>query len=326
MSLVRRQFLLAATALGGAGLPAFAADSSVWPDRPIHLVIPFPPGGNSDALGRLVADRLRDVLKAPAVVVENRPGGTTGLGTEQVARAEPDGYTLLLGAATAFTVLPNLRKLNYDPANGFEFAGGIADYISLVTVRADLPVKTLADLIALAKQQPGKLTLGSAGIASVGHINGEIIKRQAGIDILHVPFKGSQDAATALMGGQVDMIIDGLGLGLARAGRARVLAAFFPTRHPELPDVPTLAEAGLKFQFTGGGWGVMAPKGTPAPIMAKLAKALEGIVSEADTREKLQRVSVIAGWIPGPTYRNQLDSGRTYYADLLKSVGIRNEG
>lgn len=326
MTLSRRHLLQAAAGVAASQATRFAGAQPVWPDRPIRLVVPFPPGGNSDVLGRVLADRLRDVLKAPAVVVENKPGGTAGLGTELVARAEPDGYTLLLGAATAFTVLPNLRKLAYDPVQGFEFAGGVADYVAVLTVRNDLPVKSVAELVALARQQPGKLTLGSAGIASVGHLYGEIFKREAGIDILHVPFKGSQDAANALVGGQVDLIIDGLGLTLARSGRARVLASVSARRHPELPEVPTLAQSGVSFEPAAGGWGVMAPRGTPAPIMGRLAAALEQIVNEPATRERLQRASVIAGWIPASDYRAQLDASRQYYGRLLRTIGIRAEG
>jgi len=295
-----------------------------WPDRPVRFVVPFPPGGNSDALARVLAERLREVLKAN-IVVENRPGGTTQVGTEAVARAEPDGYTMLLAAATSFTVLPNLRKLPYDYANGFEFAGGVADYVAIVTARKDLGVRTLAELVALAKRQPGKLTWGSAGQASAGHIYGEILKQQAGFDMLHVPFKGSAELVAGLLGGQVDLIIDGVGLGLAKTGRATALAAFFDRRHPDLPDVPSLPETGLKVELPAGGWGVAFPTGTPRAIVEQTGAALERIVAEPDTKEKLLRASVVAMWTPPPDYVKALEKSRAYYADLLKSIGMKQE-
>jgi tripartite-type tricarboxylate transporter receptor subunit TctC len=307
-----------------AALPAAHAQGR-WPERPIRFVVPFPPGGNSDALARTLAERLREHLGGATLVVDNRPGGTTQVGTESVARAEPDGHTMLLAAATSFTVLPNLRKLPFDLDANFEIAGGIADYIAIVTVRKGLGVKTLGEFVELARRQPGKLTWGSAGSASAGHIYGEQLKKHAGIDMLHVPFKGSADAATALVGEQIDMIIDGVGLGLARGGRAVALATFFGRRHPELPDVPAITETGVKGELPAGGWGIAFPKGTPAPILAQAGAALEKALAEPDTRDKLLRASVVAMWTPPAEYRRALQSARTYYADLLQSIGMKQE-
>jgi len=321
-----RRTLLAAA---GAGVLAAAAPGALaqgrWPERPIKLVVPFPPGGNSDVLGRTLADRLRDVLQA-TVIVDNRPGGTTQVGTDAVARAEPDGYTMLLAAATAFTMLPNLRKLPYELDANFEIAGGVAEYIALVTARKGLGVKTLAEFIDLAKRQPGKLTWGSAGQASAGHLFGEMLKKAAGIDMLHVPFKGSADASTALVGEQIDMVIDGTGLALARSGRAVALATFFGQRHPELPDVPAVTESGLPLTLPPGGWGLAFPKGTPAPIVAQTGAALEKILAEPETRDKLLRASIVAQWTPPAQYRTALQGGRRIYGELLQSIGMKQEG
>jgi tripartite-type tricarboxylate transporter receptor subunit TctC len=240
-----------------------------------------------------------------------------------VARAEADGYTMLLAAATSFTVLPNLRKLPYELNANFEIAGGIADYIAIVTARKGLGVKSMAELVDLAKRQPGKLTWGSAGNASAGHIYGEQLKKHAGIDMLHVPFKGSVDAANALVGEQIDLIIDGVGLGLARQGRAVALATFFGQRHPDLPDVPAITETGLKVELPAGGWGIAFPKGTPEPILAQVAAALEKSLAEPETRDKLIRASVVAMWTPPADYRRALQTARGYYADLLQSIGMK---
>jgi tripartite-type tricarboxylate transporter receptor subunit TctC len=321
---VRRRIVAAAAAAPLLAAVPGARAQGRWPERPVRLVVPFPPGGNSDALARTLADRLRELVPA-TVVVDNRPGGTTQVGTEAVARAEPDGHTMLLAAATSFTVLPHLRKLPYDLDANFEIAGGVADYVAIVTARKGLGTKTLGEFVELARRQPGRLTWGSAGNASAGHIYGEQLKKHAGIDLLHVPFKGSADAATALAGEQIDLIIDGVGLGLARSGRAVALATFFGRRHPELPDVPAITETGVRVELPAGGWGIAFPKGTPAPIVAQAGAAIERALAETETREKLLRASVIAMWTPPADYRRALQSARAYYADLLQSIGMKQE-
>lgn len=320
----RRRLVAAAAAAPLVAIaPAALAQVPRWPDgKPIRFVVPFPPGGNSDILARVLAERLREHLKAN-LVVDNRPGGTTQVGTEAVARAEPDGHTMLLAAATSFTVLPNLRKLPYELGANFEIAGGIADYIAIVTARKGLGVKSMAELVELARKQPGKLTWGSAGNASAGHIYGEQLKKHAGIDMLHVPFKGSVDAANALVGEQIDLIIDGVGLGLARNGRAVALATFFGTRHPDMPEVPSITETGLKVELPAGGWGIAFPKGTAQTVLAQVSAALETSLAEPETRATLIRASVVAMWTPPADYRRALDVARGYYADLLQSIGMK---
>jgi tripartite-type tricarboxylate transporter receptor subunit TctC len=297
-----------------------------WPDRPIRLVVPYPPGGTSDNVGRMVAERVGAHLGA-TLIVDNKPGGTTQVGTEIVARAPPDGNTLLLGAVTAFTVLPNLRsKLPYDPKNGFDALGGVAQYLAVVTVRKDLGVSSLPQFVKLARENPGKLTFGSAGLASFGHIAGETLKREAGIELLHVPFKGSADAANALAGGQIDMLIDGATVRLAKAGRVIPLASFGNKRHPELPDVPSLPETGVKVTTQASpGWGLFAPKGTPAAINARISQALEKMLGEPETQAKLQKISTLADWRTPSELRNAIEEDFKHYGVLLPAIGIRAE-
>lgn len=163
-------------------------------------------------------------------------------------------------------------------------------------------------------------------MASAGHIYGEILKRHAGIDMLHVPFKGSGDLVAGLLGETVDVIIDGVGLGLARNGKAVALATFFERRHPDLPDVPSLPETGVKLELPAGGWGIGFPKGTPRPIVEATSTALEKILVEPDTREKLLRASVVAQWLPAGAYRTALGKARAYYAELLPAIGMKQEG
>lgn len=316
--------LFAPVLLAALVLPLPATAQTAWPDKPIRLVVPYPPGGTSDNLGRLVAERLGSYLGTP-LIVDNKPGGTTQIGTELVARAAPDGNTVLLGAITAFTVLPHLRnKLPYDPKNSFEPLGGIAEYLAVVAVRKDLGVQTLADLVKLAKASPGKLTYGSAGQASFGHIAGEIIKRETGISMLHIPFKGSADAANALAGGQIDVLIDGAVVGLAKAGRVTALATFGNARHPELPNVPSLPETGIKIRTQSApGWGLFTPKGTPAAINQRLSQALEKMLAEPETQARLKRISTLPDWRTPSDLRMAIDADYKYYAELLPAIGIR---
>lgn len=322
MNTTRRQLLIGTIA--ASIWPAVARAQAAWPDRPVKFIIPYPAGGSSDILGRALAERLRELVNAPAVVPENKPGGTSSLGIETAARSAPDGYTLLLAPAPGFTVLPHLRKVGYD-INSLEVIAGVAEYAPLLAVRNELPAKTLGELIALAKKDPGKLTVGSAGVASAGHIYAELLKQQAGIDVLHVPFKGSQDAANAMVGGQVDFIIDGIALGLVRGGRARALASFANARHPQLTDLPHLAEAGLKIDLPPAGWGVMAPKGTPPPIVERVSAALSKMLGEADTRGRLERAGLIPVFTTGTQYKREIENGSVFYGALVKATGMKAE-
>ena len=299
-----------------------AAAQAAWPSAPIRLVVPFPPGGSSDILGRLIAEQLAKALGAN-IFVENKPGGTTQIGTEFVANAAPDGNTLLLGAATSFTMLPNLRKLSYS-LDSFESAGGIADYIAIMAVRKTLPIKDMKQFVAYAKQNPGKLSFGSAGEASAGHVYGLTLARDTGIQVLHVPFRGSAAAVTALVAGEIDFIIDGAVTPMVKADRVEPLAAFYRKRHPDLPNVPTLHEAGFDITTSSSaGWGLMAPKGTPKAVMARLSDALHTALARKDVQEAVNRANSIAAWQTPEEFRTSVLADQKMYAELLPAIGIR---
>lgn len=313
---------LGAALLSGA---ASAQNPASYPERPVRFVIPYPPAGTSDNLGRLIAEKLRSALGQP-MVVENKPGGTSSVGTELVAQAKPDGYTLLLGPMTAFSVLPHLRKLPYDPVESFEPVSMVAQYLAIITVRNDLPVGTFPEFVAYARKQPGKLTYGSAGVASFGNMAGESIKLREKIEILHVPFKGSGDLIPALLGGQIDLFIDGVGLNLSKSGKARAIAIFGDLRHPDLPDVPALTEVvGAKIALPTTWWGVFAPKGTPAPVVKRLDAELGRILAEPETRERMQRISVVPYYQPPAEMRKVMKQDSDVNAELIRSSGMRLE-
>ena len=293
--LVLGTFMAGAMVAGFSGV-AQAAEAGSYPQKEIMFVVPYPPGGNSDNLARIYADRLRTKLGVP-IVIENKPGGTTSLGTGVVGRAKPDGYTLLLATSTAFTVLPHLRN--------------------------DFPANTLQEFVDYAKKNPGKLNWGSAGIASGGHLAGEILKQDAKIDMLHVPFKGSADTVSALLGQHIDFLIDGVGLELVKSGKAKGIVTFASERNPELPNLPTPKEAGFDVTLPFEGfWGVAVPAGTPQAVVDKLAKATQEILQEPETRKRFGNISLSASWKSGPEYTKDLQTSRAFYADLLQKVKI----
>src|SRR6476646_1557521 len=302
-----------------------AAQAQNYPERAVHFVIPYPPAGTSDNLGRLLAEKLRPALGQP-IVVDNKPGGTSSLGAELVAQAKPDGYTLLLGPMTAFSVLPHLRKLPFDSAASFEPVSMVAQYLAIVTVRNDLPVASFAELVAYARKNPGKLSYGSAGIASFGNMAGETIKLREKIDMVHVPFKGSGDLIAALLGGQIDFFIDGVGLPLAKSGKARALATFGDQRHPDLPDLPSLTElVGAKTPLPSTWRRIFVAKGTPAPVVKRLESELARIAADPDTKEQMKKISVVPFYRPPAEMRQLMKQDSDVNGELIRSTGMRLE-
>lgn len=299
-------------------------EAAAFPEREIILVVPYPPGGNSDNLARLFADGLKNKLNVP-VVVENRPGGTTSLGTSYVGRSKPDGHTLLLASNTAFTVLPHIREVPYDPDNGFTFIGSVADYLPVLTVSNELAANNMAELVALAQAKPGDLSFGSPGVASSGHIAGELLKDARSLDMLHVPYKGSGELVPALLGGYVGFFVDGVGLEMIKSGKAKGLAAFSSQRHPELPDVPTIKEAGFDLMLPYEGfWGLAVPKATPAAVVEKLAAATEAVLADPDLQKRFHKISVAANWKDGEQYAEDLRASSAIYKELLVAVDASN--
>ena len=309
---------LAALQAAGLGSPAALAQD-VWPSRPVKVVIPFPPGGSSDIMGRLISEHIARQLNAN-FVIENKAGGTTQIGTEFVAAAAPDGYTLEVAASLAFTILPAQRELRFS-LDSFEVAGGVADYVAIFAVRKTLAVTSMKEFVDYAKKNPGKLSFGSAGELSAGHVYGGQFARDTGIDVLHVPFKGSADAVNALVAGDIDFVIDGAAMPMAKADRVRPLASFYSARHPELPNVPTLKEAGFDITLTKSrGWALVAPKGTPAPIMRKLTDALQKALQDAKVQEALVRGNSMASYQTPADYRAGVAADRKMYTELLPQI------
>jgi len=288
MILTRRSTLVLIGALAPAA--AFAA----YPERTVKLVVALPPGGPADTAARVFAPYFADYL-GQNVVVENRTGASSVVGTESVVRAAPDGYTLLFGSSSSFAVNPAVMKhLRFDVQKELRLIGLISYTPHVLVVRSTLPVYTLAELIALAKAQPGKLTYGSSGAGGAIHLGSELFKREAGIDILHIPFRGGGAALVSLLSGDVDIFINDASTTMesVRAGRLRALGMTWPTRSPLLPEVPTLAELGLPRVISSSWCGLAAPTGTPDAVIERIGAAMRQVFASADYQARLQKLGL----------------------------------
>jgi tripartite-type tricarboxylate transporter receptor subunit TctC len=276
-----------------------AAAEAAYPNRPIKMVVPYLAGGTTDLLGRMVAERLQSGLGA-TVIVENKPGIATALGAELVARSPPDGYTLLLATSTTLAINKTLyRKLAYDPVKDFTAIALVAAVPFALIVGPQIPAKTLSEFIACAKATPG-LTFGSAGNGSPHHLGAEMLKAAAGIEVRHVPYRGSMPAMLDMIAARISFMVVDLQAALPlRDGKVRVLGVTTSKRVAAAPDIPTLAEAGLAgFELVA--WqGVVAPAGLPRGIVDRLAVQIEKLVSDPATREKLTALALEP--LPGST-------------------------
>jgi len=263
--------------------------AQTFPTKTVRVVVPFSPGGTSDALTRLVGQELAKIWKQP-VIVENRPGADGGVGAGAVARSAPDGLTLFMGSSAPLVVQPNLyAKLPYDAQKDFAPISFVANVQNLLVVNPSLGVSSLSELIALAKSRKTPLTFASNGPGSSPHMAAEVFMSMAGVEMRHIPYKGSAPAMTDLIGGQVDLMFDNLptALPMARSGRLIPLAVTGATRSPLAKDIPTVAESGLPAYDVTVWYGLLAPTGTPATIVSKISKDLAQVLASADVRDQL---------------------------------------
>lgn len=269
---------------------ATSAAFAQYPDKPIRLIVPYPPGGATDVIGRVMAQKLSTAL-GQTVVVDNRAGATGNLGAAIVAKEKPDGYTLLMGALTSHSISSVLSAATaqFDMEKSFAPVAIVGRVPLVFVVNPGVKANTLAELIALAKANPGSITYASSGNGSPQHLAGEMFQRLVGVKLLHVPYKGSGPAMTDLIGGQVQMMIETApaAQGHVKAGKLRALATATAVPIPSLPGVPTSPEAGLKGFDVSSMFGILAPAGTPAPILAKLNATLKGILEQQDVKDSM---------------------------------------
>ncbi len=298
-----------------------------WPTKPIHLVVPGGPGGVIDVRARWLADRLGPALGQP-VVVENRTGAGGNIGMEHVARSAPDGYTLAIVHQGTMAMNPHLyAHTGYDALADFVPVTRVGMGPLMLAVSADSPVKSAADLIRIAKARPGQLTFGSPGGGTPPHLASELFKRLAGIDVLHVPYKGGGQETQALVAGQIDFTIEGLNVQLpqVKGGRLRALAVTSPSRMSLLPDVPTLAEAGVSgYEFIG--WvGIAAPAATPPAIIDRLYRTIAEVESTAEARDWFAAVGAEPGVIAPEAFAAAVRAEYAHWGRVIRDAGIRLE-
>jgi tripartite-type tricarboxylate transporter receptor subunit TctC len=297
-----KKLIAAACALGVAGVLAIgptAAWAADYPNKVIRLITPFPPGGGTDAVARIIGEQLTQQLGHP-VVIDNRSGAGGSLGTEQAAHAAPDGYTLVLGSTATHAVNPSLySKVGYDAIADFVAVSPVAETPLLLMVNPSVPAKNVAELIALAKSKPANaaLTYGSAGPGSAQHLGGELFKATSGANLLHVPYKGAGPAMVDLLAGHVDIMFDTMPSALpqARSGKVRILGISSPARSAALPDVPAIAESLPGYELVTW-WGLFAPKGTPPAIVERLNHEVKLALASKQVLDKFKAAGIEPTW------------------------------
>ncbi|WP_036596357.1 Bug family tripartite tricarboxylate transporter substrate binding protein [Ottowia thiooxydans] len=300
------------------------ASAQTYPEKPITLVIPYTAAGITDNSGRLVAKKLSERLGQP-IVIDNRPGAGGAVGAEYAARAKPDGYTLFMGTrGTQVTNAMIQKDAKIPPASDFSSVYGFIDAATVVVVRADAPYKTLADLIAYAKANPGKLSYGTAGNGSAANLTGELFQDVAGIKMTHIPYRGSAPTVQDLLGGAIPVAFDypATTASFLKSGRLRALAVVYGERIKSLPDVPTAAEAGVKGAESSSWMGFFAPAKTPKSVVERLSKEMGAVMQDPDVQQKISDMGAIPLHADSKALDKLIDEDHKRWSEVLKNVTI----
>jgi tripartite-type tricarboxylate transporter receptor subunit TctC len=313
-----------AALLCAAALPAFGQSS--WPAKPVRIVVPYPPGGPVDVSARLLAPKLQESLGQP-FLVENKPGAGGNIGADFVAKSAPDGYTLGMGAIATHAINPALMaNVPYDPIRDFRHLALVVQVPNVLVVNPELPARSVKELIALAKAQPGKLDFASGSTGSTGHLAGELFKQMTGTYMVHIPYKGAPPAVADLLAGRVHLMFDNLASALpnVRAGKLRALAVTTMRRSSALPDLPTLDESGLKgFDMTTW-WGLMGPAKLPPDVVQRLSVEILKAMDSADVRERLRAMGMEGSPVRTPEqFTAFVEAEAKLYARLVKVSGAK---
>ncbi|MBO0741692.1 MAG: tripartite tricarboxylate transporter substrate binding protein [Hyphomicrobiaceae bacterium] len=319
---LRLAFASALLAMGLA--PDALAQATSWPEKPVKLILPYAPGGATDLIGRPWADKLGQVL-GQQFVIENRGGAGGMIGTEAAAKAPADGYTFLLTPNATVTILPSLRPVPYDALKSFEPVGRVGDLVSGFVIHPAVGVKDFWEMVAYAKQHPGKLAYGSAGLGTATQLRVEMLKYRAGIDILHVPYRGSADALNDLLPNTVQMMNEINVLPHVKAGKLILLNINYPTRHPDFPDVPTLTELGYRDADVPIWYLVLAPAGTPKDILAKFNATLIELAKSEEIIAKMRAINVIVPPQTPEEIRVHMVEDTKRNVELIRTANIKLE-
>jgi len=312
-------------ALGSSGTLAQTNNDQSYPTRSVTVIVPFPPGGGTDIGARIVAQKL-SAKWGQSIIVENRGGAAGQLGADAVAKAKPDGYTLLVGNVGTQSVNPALyAKLPYNPDTAFEPITMIAELPLVLLVTPSLPFKSVQELITAAKAEPGKISYASSGAGGAPHLAAEILKSSAGIDLLHVPYKGGGPAVADLMAGHVNLLFATVleGSGAVRSGKLRGLAVSSANRSLALPELPTVAESGVPGFDTGSWIGMLAPAGTSSVIIGKVAADIRAVLSQDDTRDVLIKQGATPLIMTTEEFTARINFDRKRYGEVIKASGIK---
>lgn len=306
---------------------SLAHAQSVYPVKPIRLIVPFTPGGVTDTSGRYIADQLSTKL-GQQVVVENRPGASGNIGSYQVASAEPDGYTLLLGFDGTLVINPHVfEKISFDTVKDFSPIGKIGDAVLILVANNNFPGKTVNDMIAISKKDPQGLSYGTSGAGSSPHIAGELLKQKTGANLVHIPYKGGGQAMTDLLGGNIPLVytaVAGANQHI-KSGRLTPLAVSSFQRSSSLPDVPTFIESGIK-DFELSSWvGLLAPAKTPRPVIMRLNQALNEILASTEGKERLNAMGITATVSSPEKFSEQIKFDLTRFGAIVKNANIKAE-
>ncbi len=308
----------------GLVMAAFAnAQGSAYPRGPVTLVVPFPAGGPTDAMARLLAQRLGDRL-GQQVLIDNKGGAGGSIAAEAVAKAVPDGQTLFFGTTGTMAINPSLySKLRYDPVKDFAPVSLMATTMNVLVVNPEVPARNLDELIKLAKSKPDTLSYGSAGNGSSNHLSGELLRSSAGLQISHIPYKGSAPALVDLLGGRLTMMFDTIAqqTGNISSGKLRALAVTGPKRSPLLPDVPTAQEAGLKDFDVTIWFGVLAPAGTPSSVVERLSKEIAAVMNSDDMKKRMQNDGAEARPSSPAEFAGLIRSDMAKWTPIVKASG-----
>lgn len=318
--------LCAAVGLATVGaLAALPANAQGYPLRPVRLIVPFPPGGSNDIVGRVIGQHLSERIGKP-VVVDNRGGAGGTIGTEIAVRAQPDGYTLLI-ISVAYSYNPSIYKLPYDPVKAIAPVSMLGSGPNVLVVNPSVPVKSVKDLIALAKAKPGQLNYATAGIGSFQHLSSELFRIMSGVDIVHIPYKGGGPAMLAVMSGQAQMSIGSLiqTIPHIRSGKFRTLAVGSAKRNPALPDAPTIAEAGVPGYEASNWWGIVAPAGVSPAIVKRLSTEVATILSTPEIQKWFVNDGAEAVIKSPDEFRAWIVSEMGKWGKVVKQAGIKPE-
>lgn len=321
MRVLRLAMMAALAAVTAAGV----AGAQEFPDRLIRIIVPSGPGGPPDIIARLIAERLQSSF-GQSVVVEDRPGASGAIGAKAVAAADPDGYTLLLGFTSPLTIIPAIMKnAGFDPRRSFVAVARLTDSSLVLVVHARFPADSLRELVERARSHPGALAFGSAGMGNQVHLTGEMFKASAGIDLLHVPYKSGAEMTTAVLGEQVQLTFPdiSLALPLVRQGRLKALAVLSAARRPELPDTPTMVESGYRDLLSSFWTGLVAPAGTPAPVVRKLNDAVNAGLRSAEMQASLAKLGVEARPGSPEEFASFIAAESRKWSAIADAAGIR---